>query len=76
MSAQGVDYPEPISIISKSATLLPLKGGLLVEFPGFYLRNEDRSVVVGARDSKDLWFPSDNSLLTQLLIVSPVRLMR
>ncbi|KAF2793873.1 hypothetical protein K505DRAFT_417498 [Melanomma pulvis-pyrius CBS 109.77] len=63
MSAQGVDHPDPISIISKSATLLPLKGGLLVEFPGFYLHSEDRSAIVGATDGKGFWFPSDNSLV-------------
>ncbi|KAF2177131.1 hypothetical protein K469DRAFT_697488 [Zopfia rhizophila CBS 207.26] len=67
MLAQGIDHPDPMSMISKPATLSPEKGGLLVEFPGFLLHCQDRDTML--RDTmltdtkgQGIWFPSDNSL--------------
>ena len=62
MEAQGVDHPDPISVISKSAKLEPQKGGLLVEFPGFLLHCQDRNAIMGYTNGKGFWFPSDSSL--------------
>jgi hypothetical protein len=62
MEAEGVDHPDPISVISKSAKLEPLKGGLLVEFPGFLLHCQDRNAILGFTNGKGFWFPSDSSL--------------
>ncbi|KAH7064419.1 hypothetical protein BKA63DRAFT_173216 [Paraphoma chrysanthemicola] len=62
MEAGGVDHPDPISVISKSAKLEPLKGGLLVEFPGFLLHCQDRNAILGFTNGKGFWFPSDSSL--------------
>lgn len=62
MEAQGVDHPDPISVVEKSARLEPQKGGLLVEFPGFLLHFQDRNAVLGYTDGKGCWFASDSSL--------------
>jgi hypothetical protein len=62
MSAHRIDYPDPISLISRPAMLAPQNRGLSVEYPGFLLHYHDRNAVVSATDGNGFWFPSDNTL--------------
>jgi hypothetical protein len=62
MSAHGIDHPDPISLISRPATLATQNRGLSVEYPGFLLHYQDRNAVLGTTDGTGFWFPSDNTL--------------
>lgn len=62
MSADKIDYPDPIAMIAKPAKLLSTREGLEVEYPGFLLHYENRSAILPVPDGKGFWFPSDNSL--------------
>jgi hypothetical protein len=62
MSADMIDHPDPISLISKAAKLDPRDRGLLVEYPGFLLHCEDREAMLSSTHGDGFWFPSDNSL--------------
>lgn len=62
LTADGVDYPDPIATATKPARLLPNNEGLEVEYPGFLLHYEDRNAIVPVTHGQGFWFPSDNSL--------------
>jgi hypothetical protein len=60
MSAQEVDYPDPLANMTRTAKLAP--EGLLVHYPGFLLHAENRSAIL--RENEDTFcFPSDSTLL-------------
>lgn len=60
MSAQEVDYPDPLANMTRPAELAP--EGLLVHYPGFLLHAENRSAIL--KENEDTFrFPSDSTLL-------------
>jgi hypothetical protein len=62
MSAHGIDHPDPISLISRPATLAPKNYGLSVEYPGFLLHYMKRNNVLKPDHGGEFWFSSDNTL--------------
>jgi hypothetical protein len=60
MSAQEVDYPDPLANMTRAAKLVP--EGLLVHYPGFLLHAKNRNSIL--KPNADIFhFPSDSTLL-------------
>lgn len=60
MSAQEVDYPDPLANMTRAAKLAP--EGLLVHYPGFLLHAKNRRDILKVDDDK-FRFPSDSTFL-------------
>ncbi|ETS85964.1 hypothetical protein PFICI_03989 [Pestalotiopsis fici W106-1] len=63
MTAQPVDHPDPLALMTSTATMNG-KDGLQVRYPGFILHPQERSHILATdKHRKRFWFPTGPSFL-------------